>query len=804
MDRYDVLEVVGRGSFGEVYKARMKHTLDIVAMKFITKSGRSAKELRLLQDEMQILKRLDHPHIIRMVESFETANEVVVVTEFADGELFQVLEDDRVLLLEEVRSVAQQLVSALRYLHSHRIMHRDMKPQNILVGKSGRVMLCDFGFARAMSMNTLVLTSIKGTPLYMAPELIKEQPYDHRADLWSLGCILYELAFGSPPYYTDNIVTLVNMIVGDAIKWPDNMDAEFKDLLSGLLTKAPSQRLAWPDLEYHPFLQNHPNIHGIPFRPGTAPPISRGLVSRAGTMTPPPVTPTSQPPTRGSNLKVDISQIFPPATTQPQPQSQRGGTTAENETQNRSHHPANNTQRSVASHAAFDASMVHAISDKQAVAEHTEQVRQSEVSNSAAAAARLRYSHQQARARWRQEKLRASRLAASQQQTPSSEQIQESRPSSNRLDRRLAGTYKIGSDGTLANHATSNSFQNQDNQSDLSSSIRGRHNQNGFQSMPFMATRVIHSLDESTEVDVAPPKEQPESRLPVAKHSKDPRSLQPAVDASPSARGDENKERRQRAKPMLVHEPPSQQARSVSLSDESSVNASMPRGARERLRSDIDMEVSHSSSSRHQPSASLRASQQRSAVGDQSGRQSAFSPASLSPPSFSPLLVPWKDMESQLHNMLLGSASWNEAKVEHAISMLLHQSQRPSLPLVTIRHILASRPLFEKGTEVCVVDALSVATRLLTTQSKACETREAANMMAAFFWNDAAWSHAVNSRTTAIAEVINQLLPAIQDEQISLLSRLQSVLECNLTSAAAHAFAVAAGLSNSSSSSRRP
>lgn len=190
--------------------------------------------------------------------------------------------------------MAQQLVSALRYLHSHRIMHRDMKPQNVLVGKSGRVMLCDFGFARAMSMNTLVLTSIKGTPLYMvrscenespkglkprriqndghvahlrwcrydvggftdmfpkrsfthslahhlhhhrhhrpafmflllfiwaallpllrpipsfspvlhppvgdqAPELIKEQPYDHRADLWSLGCILYEIAFGETP-----------------------------------------------------------------------------------------------------------------------------------------------------------------------------------------------------------------------------------------------------------------------------------------------------------------------------------------------------------------------------------------------------------------------------------------------------------------------------------------------------------------------------------------------------------------------------------------------------------------------------
>uniref|UniRef100_A0A3Q3K9E4 non-specific serine/threonine protein kinase n=1 Tax=Monopterus albus TaxID=43700 RepID=A0A3Q3K9E4_MONAL len=101
------------------------------------------------------------------------------------------------------------LVSALYYLHSHRILHRDMKPQNILLGKSGMVKLCDFGFARAMSVSTLVLTSIKGTPLYMSPELVEEKPYDHTADLWSLGCILYELHTGAPPFYTNSIFHLV-------------------------------------------------------------------------------------------------------------------------------------------------------------------------------------------------------------------------------------------------------------------------------------------------------------------------------------------------------------------------------------------------------------------------------------------------------------------------------------------------------------------------------------------------------------------------------------------------------------------
>jgi serine/threonine protein kinase len=103
----------------------------------------------------------------------------VAVAEFAQGELFEILEDDQSLPEEVVQSIAKQLVRALHYLHSNRIIHRDMKPQNILIGSGGTVKLCDFGFARAMSCNTMVLTSIKGTPLYMAPELVQEQPYNH-------------------------------------------------------------------------------------------------------------------------------------------------------------------------------------------------------------------------------------------------------------------------------------------------------------------------------------------------------------------------------------------------------------------------------------------------------------------------------------------------------------------------------------------------------------------------------------------------------------------------------------------------
>jgi fused-like protein len=162
MEAYHVLERIGEGSFGKVYKGRRKYTGQFVALKFISKAGKSESDLAALRSEIGILRALDHPNIILLLDYFETPRDVVVVTEFAHGELFQILQDDASLPEPVVRSIARQLVRALAYLHSRRVMHRDMKPQNVLVGSGGVVKLCDFGFAREMSAGTIMLTSIKG------------------------------------------------------------------------------------------------------------------------------------------------------------------------------------------------------------------------------------------------------------------------------------------------------------------------------------------------------------------------------------------------------------------------------------------------------------------------------------------------------------------------------------------------------------------------------------------------------------------------------------------------------------------
>ncbi|XP_044264417.1 serine/threonine-protein kinase fused [Tribolium madens] len=257
MDKYEVIKLLGEGSFGRVYKAKVVADSTFVALKVICKGRRSNKEIVGLRRECEIQRHLHHPNIIQMLDSFETPSEIVVVTEFAQKELNTVLGKEGYLSEERATPIIWDLVSALNYLHSHRVLHRDLKPQNILIDSKNRAKLCDFGFARNMSTGTHVLTSIKGTPLYMAPELIEEQPYDYKADLWSLGCIMYELLVGAPPFCTASILHLIRLIRHEQIRWPTFISENCVSFLKGLLQKDPSKRINWEEILNHDFVKGH-------------------------------------------------------------------------------------------------------------------------------------------------------------------------------------------------------------------------------------------------------------------------------------------------------------------------------------------------------------------------------------------------------------------------------------------------------------------------------------------------------------------------------------------------------------------
>eukprot|EP00026_Physarum_polycephalum_P000940 Phypoly_transcript_00941.p1 GENE.Phypoly_transcript_00941~~Phypoly_transcript_00941.p1 ORF type:complete len:920 (+),score=130.35 Phypoly_transcript_00941:137-2896(+) len=345
-DNYHVIELIGEGSFGKVYKGRRKYTGQIVALKFIPKHGKSEKDIRNLRSEINILRKLNHENIILMLDSFETKTEFCVVMEYAQGELFEILEDDRKLPEKEVQKIAKHLVNALHYLHSNRIIHRDMKPQNILIGANGVIKLCDFGFARAMSCNTMMLTSIKGTPLYMAPELVQELPYNHNADLWSLGVILYELFVGVPPFYTNNIYSLIHLIVEDPVKFPDNISPNFRSFLKGLLNKFPTERLTWPALQDHPFVRE--TLEEKTARPMFAFRIPTQLMPQSKTTsrsssvpnTPQQPLPPPHHPSHPSHPTSTPAQPHPPASSHPHPQPQ-------SQSQSQAHSPSDDRTNSL-------------------------------------------------------------------------------------------------------------------------------------------------------------------------------------------------------------------------------------------------------------------------------------------------------------------------------------------------------------------------------------------------------------------------------------------------------------------------
>lgn len=263
MNRFKVSSLIGEGSFGRVYKATRKVDDQIVALKIISKRGRSNKELKNLRRECDIQEKLKHPNVIEMLESFETKNDLVVVTEYAQIDLHRYLAKNGAISEDKAQKLVCHLVSALYYLHSNRILHRDLKPQNVLLNDDLHAKLCDFGLARNMTMGTHVLTSIKGTPLYMAPELLAERPYDHQADLWSLGCISYETMAGQPPFCTTSILHLVKLIKHEEVKWPSFLSSDCRSFLQGLLEKDPSLRISWAQILCHPFVEGKLFISGI-------------------------------------------------------------------------------------------------------------------------------------------------------------------------------------------------------------------------------------------------------------------------------------------------------------------------------------------------------------------------------------------------------------------------------------------------------------------------------------------------------------------------------------------------------------
>ncbi|KAH9503252.1 Serine/threonine-protein kinase Nek10 [Bulinus truncatus] len=231
---YAVFELLGTGAFGSVYKVRKKiGRQSFFALKEVNLQnlafGKSAKEKAMsvgeITNELKIMKEeMRHPNIVRYFKTFEMNDKLYILMEYIEGahlgEHFNSLKEKNEKFQEHrIWHILIQLILALRYLHKEKgIVHRDLTPSNIMLGENDKVTITDFGLAKQKRSDCSKMTSVVGTILYSCPEVVQNLAYGEKADIWALGCILYQMCALEPPFNNTNMLILVKKIVAAEYK----------------------------------------------------------------------------------------------------------------------------------------------------------------------------------------------------------------------------------------------------------------------------------------------------------------------------------------------------------------------------------------------------------------------------------------------------------------------------------------------------------------------------------------------------------------------------------------------------------
>ena len=254
VEDFELLKVIGRGSFGKVMMVRRHGEPKVYAMKILRKAAIVERnQVEHTRAEREILEEADHPFLMKLHFAFQTSSKLYLIMDMiTGGELFFHLKNDRRFKEPRARLYCAEIVLGIGYLHAQNVIYRDLKPENILLDAEGHVKLTDFGLSKRFTKPGEKAETFCGTPEYLAPEVIIGIPHDKAVDWWSVGILLYEMMVGLPPFYSENVNLMYELIQKSELRVPGFVSYEGRDLITKLLRRDPNTRLGSTDADCEP------------------------------------------------------------------------------------------------------------------------------------------------------------------------------------------------------------------------------------------------------------------------------------------------------------------------------------------------------------------------------------------------------------------------------------------------------------------------------------------------------------------------------------------------------------------------
>ncbi|KAH9493018.1 Serine/threonine-protein kinase PAK 2 [Bulinus truncatus] len=259
--KYEIQTLLGRGASGRVHQAVHKETKQVVAIKMMDLLHQPKKELIIA--EIDVLKQNKHENIVNFIDCYFLSNELWVVMEYLDGGSMTNVVAYIEMKEDQIAAVCRECLKAIEFLHHRRIIHRDVKSDNVLLGTNGSVKLTDFGFCARLTAETNTRNTQLGTPCWMAPEVVKCQPYGNKIDIWSFGIMVIEMVDGAPPYLKENLFRAYYFISTKGkpdIVNANKLSTELKDFIDKCLQVNVDRRATAAQLLGHPFLRKATSI----------------------------------------------------------------------------------------------------------------------------------------------------------------------------------------------------------------------------------------------------------------------------------------------------------------------------------------------------------------------------------------------------------------------------------------------------------------------------------------------------------------------------------------------------------------